>query len=266
MVGLLLALVFIAPLLWSAITSVKPPDETTIATPTLPSRIDIANYERLTDYGAGIVTYITNSAIVAGLTVVGTILVGTLAGYGFSRYDFPLKNGLFLAILATLMIPFQSLLIPLFIVLRNFGLTNSLVGLAFVYIMFQLPFAVFIMRNSFDRIPRELEEAAITDGAGDFRTLVSVMVPMVIPGIVTVGLFAFLLAWNEFFAALILLTDESSFTLPIMLLSARQGLWYSVEWGSLQAGVVITMIPCLVFYVVLQRYYVGGLQAGAVKG
>jgi multiple sugar transport system permease protein len=89
-----------------------------------------------------------------------TIIVGTLAGYGFSRFDFPFKNALFLAILATLMIAFQSLLIPLFIVLRNFGLTNSLVGLALVYIMFQLPFAIFVMRNSLDRIPRELEEAA----------------------------------------------------------------------------------------------------------
>lgn len=264
--GLLLALLFIAPLLWSGVTSIRPPDEALDSPPTLPSRVDFANYARLTDYGAGIVTYIMNSAFVSGLTVLGTLVVGTMAGYGFSRFDFRFKNALFLAILATLMIPFQSLLIPLFIVLKGLGLINSLVGLALVYVTFQLPFAIFVMRNAFDRIPRELEEAAITDGAGQFRTLLGVMLPMVIPGIVTIGLFAFLLAWNEFFAALILLTDESSFTLPIMLLSARQGVWHSVEWGSLQAGVVITMIPCLVFYVVLQRYYVGGLQAGAVKG
>ncbi|CAN5467342.1 carbohydrate ABC transporter permease [soil metagenome] len=263
--GFVLALVFVAPLLWSSVTSIKPPAEATVTPPALPSRIDFANYERLNAYGAGIATYLANSVFVSLLTIVGTLVVGTLAGYGFSRFDFPFKNALFLVVLATLMIPFQSLLIPLFVVLRQLGLTNSLVGLALVYIMFQLPFSIFVMRNSFDRIPRELEEAAVTDGAGQLRTLRSVMIPMVVPGVVTIGLFAFLLAWNEFFAALILLTNESTFTLPILLLSARQGLWFTIEWGSLQAGVVITMIPCLVFYVLLQRYYIGGLQSGAVK-
>jgi multiple sugar transport system permease protein len=92
------------------------------------------------------------------------------------------------------------------------------------------------------------------------------MLPLVMPGLVTIGLFAFLAAWNEFFAALILLTNQKSFTLPILLLSARQGLWGNIEWGALQAGVTITMLPCLVFYIVLQRYYVSGLSSGAVKG
>jgi multiple sugar transport system permease protein len=263
--GFVLALVFVAPLVWSAVTSVKPPGEAASGSIALPSTLSAANYERLTAYGAGIITYLANSIIVSGITIVGTLVVGTLAGYGFSRFDFPFKNVFFLVILATLMIPFQSLLIPLFVVLRQLGLTNSLLGLALVYIMLQLPFSIFVMRNSFDRIPRELEEAAVTDGAGQLRLLRSVMIPMVVPGIVTIGLFAFLLAWNEFFAALILLTNEATFTLPILLLSARQGLWFTIEWGSLQAGVVITMIPCLVFYVLLQRYYIGGLQSGAVK-
>ena len=263
--GFVLAMVFIAPLLWSGVTSVKPAAEATDTPPSLPSQLSTENFERLADYGVGITTYVTNSVIVSGLTILGTLIIGTMAGYGFSRFEFRFKNAFFLIILATLMIPFQSLLIPLFVVLRNLGLTNSLIGLALVYIMFQLPFSIFVMRNSFDRVPRELEEAAVTDGAGQIRLLLGVMVPMVIPGIVTIGLFSFLLAWNEFFAALILLTNEATFTMPILLLSARQGLWYTIEWGSLQAGVVITMIPCLVFYVLLQRFYVGGLQAGAVK-
>lgn len=261
-----LALLFISPLVWSAITSVKPPGEAATAPLALPSEISTANYERLGDYGAGIGQYLTNSVLVSGIAVLGTLIIGTMAGYGFSRFEFPFKNALFIIILTTLMIPFQALMIPLFVVLRNLGLTNDLFGLAMVYIMFQLPFSVFVMRNSFERVPRELEEAAIVDGAGHIRLLVGVMVPMVLPGIVTIGLFAFLLAWNEFFAALILLTHESTFTLPILLLSARQGLWFTIEWGALQAGVVITMIPCLVFYFLLQRFYVSGLQSGAVKG
>lgn len=103
------------------------------------------------------------------------------------------------------------------------------------------------------------------DGASQLRMLRSVMLPIVMPGVVTIGLFAFLAAWNEFFAAIILLTKESSFTLPILLNATRQGLWGTIEWGALQAGVVITMVPCLVFYILLQRYYVSGLQSGAVK-
>jgi multiple sugar transport system permease protein len=261
----LLALLFISPLVWSAITSIKPAAEAATAPMALPSEISTANYERLGDYGAGIGTYLTNSILVSSVAVIATLIIGTMAGYGFSRFDFRFKNALFIVILATLMIPFQALMIPLFIVLRQLGLTNDLFGLAMVYTMFQLPFSVFVMRNSFDRVPRELEEAAIVDGAGQIRLLVGVMAPMVLPGIVTIGLFAFLLAWNEFFAALILLTHESTFTLPILLLSARQGLWFTIEWGALQAGVVITMIPCLIFYFLLQRFYVSGLQSGAVK-
>lgn len=261
----ILALLFVSPLVWSAITSVKPADEVSTAPLAMPSEITTENYERLGDYGAGITQYLTNSITVSLIAVIGTLIIGTMAGYGFSRFDFRFKNALFIMILATLMIPFQALMIPLFVVLRQLGLVNDLVGLALVYIMFQLPFSVFVMRNSFDRVARELEEAAIVDGAGQIRLLLGVMVPMVVPGIVTIGLFAFLLAWNEFFAALILLTQESNFTLPILLLSARQGLWFTIEWGALQAGVVITMIPCLVFYFLLQRFYVSGLQSGAVK-
>jgi multiple sugar transport system permease protein len=267
LLGLVLAVLFLAPLVWTAVTSIKPPAEASAAPPTgLPSRIDWGNYETLTTYGEGIVSYLWNSVIVSAITISGTVVIGTLAGYGFSRFEFPFKGLVFIVILATLMIPFQSVVIPLFVVLKQMNLTNSLLGVGLVYITFQLPFSIFIMRNAFDKVPRELEETAIVDGASQARMLRSVMLPLVMPGVVTIGLFAFLAAWNEFFGALILLTSQKSFTLPILLLSARQGLWNNVDWGALQAGVTITMIPCLVFYVLLQRYYVSGLSAGAVKG
>jgi len=265
-VGFVLALLFALPMAWAAIASVMPPTQTAKGPPPwLPETVDAGNYEALASYGAGITNYIINSVIVAGITVLGTLLVGTFGGYGFSRFEFPGKNILFLVILATLMIPFQSILIPLFIVLKYLGLLNTLIGVGLVYVTFQLPFSVFVMRNSFDKVPRELEEAAVVDGASQMRTLRAVMLPMVMPGVVTIGLFAFLTAWNEFFAALILLTKESSFTLPVLLNATRQGLYGTIEWGALQAGVVITMVPCLIFYVLLQRYYVSGLQSGAVK-
>jgi multiple sugar transport system permease protein len=264
--GFILALLFALPMAWAAIASVMPPKQAAMGPPPfLPEHVDTGNYDALTTYGEGIANYILNSVVVVTITIVGTIVIGTLGGYGFSRFEFPLKGPLFLIILATLMIPFQSILIPLFIVLKNLGLVNTLLGVGLVYITFQLPFSVFVMRNSFDKVPRELEEAAVVDGAGQLRTLRAVMLPIVMPGLVTIGLFAFLNAWNEFFAALILLTKESTFTLPVLLNAARQGLYGTVNWGALQAGVVITMVPCLVFYVLLQRYYVSGLQSGAVK-
>ncbi len=264
--GFVLALLFAMPMVWAAIASIMPPVQAAKGPPPwLPSSVDTGNYEALTTYGAAIGNYIYNSVVVASITILGTLIVGTLGGYGFSRFEFPLKGPLFLVILATLMIPFQSILIPLFIVLKNLGLLNTLIGVGLVYVTFQLPFSVFVMRNSFDKVPRELEEAAVVDGAGQLRTLRAVMLPIVVPGVVTIGLFAFLTAWNEFFAALIPLTKELSFTLPVLLNAARQGLYGTVNWGALQAGVVITMIPCLIFYVLLQRYYVSGLQAGAVK-
>jgi multiple sugar transport system permease protein len=266
LVGFVLALLFALPMVWAAIVSVMPPEQAAKGPPPwLPESLDGGNYDALAAYGSGIGNYVLNSVIVASITVVGTLLVGTLGGYGFSRFEFPLKGPLFLVILATLMIPFQSILIPLFIVLKNLGLTNSLLGVGLVYVTLQLPFSVFVMRNSFDKVPRELEEAAVMDGAGQLTTLRRVMLPVVMPGVVTIGLFAFLTAWNEFFAALILLTKETSFTLPVLLNATRQGLYGTINWGALQAGVVITMVPCLVFYVLLQRYYVSGLQSGAVK-
>lgn len=266
LVGFVLALLFAMPMVWAAIASVMPPGQAAKGPPPwLPTIVDTGNYQALGSYGAGIGNYIVNSVIVASITIIGTLLVGTLGGYGFSRFDFPGKGVLFLVILATLMVPFQSILIPLFMWLKQLGLLNTLLGVGLVYVTFQLPFSVFVMRNSFDKVPRELEEAAVVDGAGQIRTLRAVMLPMVMPGVVTIGLFAFLTAWNEFFAALILLTKESSFTLPVLLNATRQGLYGTIEWGALQAGVVITMVPCLIFYVLLQRYYVSGLQSGAVK-
>lgn len=265
--GLSLALAFLAPLFWTAVSSVKPPGEANAAPPTgFPSRLDFTNYGTLAYYGSGILTYLFNSLQVSAITIGGTLVIATLAGYGFSRFRFPLKGPLFVLILALLMIPFQSLAIPMFILLKALGLTNSLVGVGLVYITFQLPFSIFVMRIAFGNIHREIEEAALVDGCSQLQVLVRVMLPQVVPGLVTIALFAFLAAWNEFFAAFILLTQQTSFTLPIMLLSAQGGVWFSINWGALQAGVTIAMIPSLVFYILLQRYYIEGVSTGAVKG
>jgi len=230
-VCIILAILFLFPIVWTGINSVKPPAEASASPPTflpsaspptfLPSRIEFENYAKLNNYGKGVWTYVSNSLVTALITVVGSVVLSTLAGYGFARFNFPMKNVSFLLILATLMIPFQSILIPLFLILTQLRLQNTLFGLSLVYITFQLPFGVFIMRNSFASVPREIEEAALLDGCSALSMLYRVMFALVRPGIITVGIYAFLNSWNEFLAALIFMTKEANFTLPILLTSVR---------------------------------------------
>jgi multiple sugar transport system permease protein len=257
---------FLFPLAWSLLTSLMPAGESSTSPPTyLPSRLSLENYRSLLSYGEGIGHYVWNSGAVAALTVGLTVTLSTLAGYGFSRFTFPGRNAVFVGILATLMIPFQSILTPLFVLLRLLHLQNTLTGLALVYTTFQLPFSVFMMRNSFDAVPREIEEAALLDGCTPLRMLLRVMLRLVSPGVVTVGLFAFFGAWNELLAALILQTDAEKFTLPVMLLNARSGSLGTINWGVMQAGISVGMLPCAALFLLLQRYYISGLIAGAVK-
>jgi multiple sugar transport system permease protein len=266
-VGAAVVLLFFAPFAIALLSSFRPRSEA--SQPPLPpwplSGVSFDSYLTLDTFGGGIWHHMVNSLVVAISTVVITVVVSLLAGYGFSRYRFPLKNALFILIIATLMIPFQSILTPLFIILSRLGLTNSLFGLILVYVTLQLPFSVFMMRNAFDAVPKEIEEAARIDGARDLGLLMRVLFPLVLPGVVTVAIFAFLNAWNEFFAALVLLSSNDKFTLPVLMTAVRSARMGAIDWGALQAGVVVMVIPCLVVFLLLQRFYMRGLMAGAVK-
>ena len=265
--GILASAFFLAPFAWAALASLRHGAES--QSPPLPpwptDGISFDAYAMLDTFGAGVWRHTFNSALVSLATVVLTVVISLLAGYGFSRYRFPLKNALFVLIIATLMIPFQSILTPLFIILAKLGLNNSLVGLTLVYVTLQLPFSVFMMRNAFDSVPKEIEEAARIDGARDVRLLVRVLLPLVMPGVATVAIFAFLNAWNEFLAALILLSDNDKYTLPVLMTAVRAGRLGAINWGAVQAGVMVMTIPCLIIFLALQRYYMRGLMAGAVK-
>lgn len=265
--ALVAALLFVAPIAWTMLASLKPAAEANL--PPLPpwptTGWSTDSYAALDAFGAGVGHYAGNSLTVALATAAITSIVSLLGGYGFSRFRFPLKNALFVLVIATIMIPFQSILTPLFLLLTRLGLQNTLAGLVLVYVTLQLPFSIFMMRNAFDAVPREIEEAARIDGAGSLQLLARVMLPLVFPGIVTVALFAFLAAWNEFLAALILLTDQDKFTLPILMTAVRSGRFGAVNWGAVQAGVTVMMVPCLILFLALQRFYIRGLTAGAVK-
>jgi multiple sugar transport system permease protein len=164
------------------------------------------------------------------------------------------------------MIPFQAILTPLFMQLNAMHLTDSLFRLVRFYSTVNLPFGVFVMRTAFGSIPGELEDAASIDGAGTLRTFTHLLRPLVAPGMATTALYAFLAAWTEFLGALTFLTRQDLYTLPLSLVNLQQGAYGEINYGYLAAGSVIPLIPCVILFVALQRFYVAGLSAGAVKG
>lgn len=256
-----LAIIFLFPLVWTAVSSVSPQAGTSQS-----SGWGFGNYATLSRYQAGIWQYLANSAFVSLTTVLLTLLISFLGGYAFARFSFPGKNLLFLTTLAILMVPYATLLIPLYVLLNQLGLQNSLLGVALVLTMFQLPFATFMMRISFEAIPREFDEAAMVDGCSTWTALWRVLLPAVKPGLITVGLFAFLSAWNDFFAPLILINDSSKLTLPLAVSNLRVQVQGVVDYGATEAGVVVLALPCLVLFLLLQRHYVRGFMSGAFKG
>jgi multiple sugar transport system permease protein len=265
--GCLLSLVFVLPLAWALIQSFEP-GAAIAATPSARdfAHLTLANYIGLFGHGSDIQHYMLNSFVVALGTAALTAICATLAGYAFGRFRFRGQGIAFGIILVTLMIPFQAILTPLFLELNDVHLTNSLFGLMLFYVTFNLPFGVFIMRNTFLQIPSEIEDAAFVDGASHWTMLSRVMRPLILPGIATTVLYAFLSSWTEFLGALTFLTSQSRFTLPVELFNLEVGTYGSVNLGYLVAGAVIAMIPCVVLYVSLQRYYVQGLMAGSIKG
>jgi multiple sugar transport system permease protein len=256
-----LATIFLFPLIWTAVSSVSPHAGT--------SQVNgwgFGNYASLEHYQAGIWRYLENSAFVSGLTVLLTLFISLLGGYSFARFKFAGKDALFLLTLAILMVPYATLLIPLYVLLNKLGLQNSLVGVALVLTVFQLPFSTFMMRISFESLPRELDEAAMVDGCSSFTILWRVLLPGVKPGLITVGLFAFLAAWNDFLAPLILINDTNRMTLPLAVSNLRGQVQGVVDYGATEAGVVVLALPCIVLFLVLQRHYVRGFMSGALKG
>jgi multiple sugar transport system permease protein len=265
--GVLVSAVFVVPLAWEIFRSFQP--ESVVGAPLTGrsfSHLTTANYRALLSGRDDIIRNVMNSLIAALLTAALTGLVATLAGYGFGLFRFRGAGIVFGVVLLAFMIPFQAVVTPLFLELHFLHLLNSLVGLALFYTTFSLPIGVYVMRNSFLQVPRELVDAARVDGASVLTTLARVLRPLVMPGIATTALYAFLFSWTELLGALSFMTNDSLFTLPVALSNVETGTYGSVNYGLLLAGAVIAMIPCIVVYVALQRFYVRGLVSGALKG
>ena len=265
-IALLVSALTLLPLVMTFLSSIKTAAEASAVPPHyLPSSASLENYLKVLHYQAGLGTYLFNSLAVAFLTIVLCLVLAVPAGYGLARFPIPARETIFVLLLAGMMVPYQALLTPLYLMFSRLGLANTHLGLAIVHTVLQLPFSIYIMRSAFAAVPRELEEAAIVDGCGSFQALWRIFLPVSRPAIVTLVLFAFITSWNEFIAALIFMGKETRFTVPVMLVGVRQGHFGAVDWGALQAGVVISILPCLLIYALLQKHYVSGLLSGAAK-
>lgn len=264
---LALCALMLTPLFLSISASFKSTAEAAALPPVyIPTAVTLDSYERLWTYQAGLPTYLLNSLGTAFLTIAFVLILTIPAAYALARFPIPGKEIMFVALLLALIIPYQALLTPMFLMFAQLKLTNTILGLAILHTTIQIPFSVYVLRNNFAAVPRELEEAAVMDGANTWQVLRRIFVPSVVPGIITVALFAFVTSWNEFLGALVMMSKSSSFTLPVILAAARtETSMGGTDWGLLQAGVTISIIPCIGVYLLLQKYYVSGLLSGAVK-
>jgi multiple sugar transport system permease protein len=253
------------PLYWMAISSVKQyGDLFSRNFDLLPSGAStLQNYTELL-HKTLFARYFLNSLIVAVLATAGSVVAAVLAGFGVTRFDFPGRKLIASSVLFTYMFPPILLSIPLFVMLKNAGLVNSLFGLALAHVSFTLPLAMWLAIIFFEAIPIDLDEAAMIDGAGRLRTLWAVILPIAIPGVVAICVFSFILSWNDYLFALVLIVDETKKTLPVGVAGFVEAT--SVEWGLLMAGGVLITLPVLIGFSIAQRWLIEGLGAGAVKG
>ncbi|TCO40994.1 multiple sugar transport system permease protein [Kribbella antiqua] len=259
-------LVFLGfPLLWLISSSLKSPQEFASITPTiLPKNVDFSNYsDALSEQG--LVRGLMNSLQISIASTILVLIVSLPVSYALARFRSrlrPITNGW---ILVSQVFPVILIVIPLFMILRPLHLTNTIPGVVIVYMVWSMPFALWMLQGYVAAVPRELEEAASVDGAGRLRTIVSIVMPLLRPGLIATAMFTFISAWNEFFFALVLLQDPDLKTLPLVL-ARFVGAEGQVQFGPLAAASVLATVPSLVFFAFLQRRLTSGLLSGAVKG
>lgn len=269
--GLLLLASFISlyPVLWVLKMAFSSGRSFAASASPIPEQVSLENFQRVMGTTAADGSWLfgqqlLNSVVVSAATTVIGIFLATTAAYAFSRFRFAGREAALSSFLITQMFPATMMAIPLYVLLDYMHLLDTWLGLALVYSTTSLPFCVFMLKGYFDTIPTELEEAALLDGASRTRIFWSLILPLARPAIAVTALFSFMTAWNEFILASTFMTSETAYTLPVLLQSSVGE--YSANWGVFAAGAILTSLPVMILFYVLQRYLVGGLTAGSVKG
>lgn len=256
-------LVFLLPFLWMLSTSLKPDTQLFVSPPVwIPNPIAWENY-----YGAitsvPFFTYAKNTLLVASISTFGAILTNPVAGYSLARIKWKGRETLFIITLAVMMVPAQVTMVPLFIVFSKM----DMVGTFFPLILpsfFGAPFFIFLMRQFFKQLPRDLEDAARIDGCSEFGIYFRIMLPLIQPAILTVALFQFINSWNDFMGPLIYLNDEKMYTLQLGLQQFKQA--YNTIWNQLMAASVLVALPIIILYFFVQKSFIQGITFGGIKG
>ncbi len=259
------ALVVIFPLVWMVITAFKTDREIFFSPWKWPAVLQWSNFDRAWTQ-ASIGHYFLNTIIVVGASVFLTLLFSSMAAYVLSRFDFPGNRFIYYLFLAGLMFPVFLALVPLFFVVKDLHMIGTYQGLILVYTAYSLPFSIFFLTSFFKSLPSEVAEAAIIDGASQYRVFFNIMLPMAQPGLVAIGIFNVLGQWNQFILPLVLNPNPGRYVLSqgLAFLAIQQG--YDSDWSALFAALTITMIPTLIVYILFQRRVQEGMTAGALKG
>jgi multiple sugar transport system permease protein len=254
------------PAYWMVVTSLKPNEAAFRLPPELiPSEPTLESYISQLKDRAGFLTFVSNGFVVSGLTTVLSIIVSVHAGYAFSRFRFPAKGSLLLLILASQMAPYVLIVVSIYVLFQQLQLLNTYLGLVLAFSSFALPFSIWMMRGFFDTIPRDLEEAAMVDGASRLSAMQRVILPLVGPGVIAVGLYTFMNTWNNLLFALSLTNSQDMRTIPPGFLLTYVG-EFQYAWADAMAGSVMASLPMVIVFIFLQRHLVAGITAGAVKG
>ncbi|MDQ0971564.1 raffinose/stachyose/melibiose transport system permease protein [Neobacillus niacini] len=256
------ALVIIYPIIWLGLSGLKSNSDFFLNTWSLPEEWIWSNYKAAWDAGIG--QFFLNSVYVTVVSVITVLLLGSMAAYGLSRFQFKGQNLVLILILSGLMLAPQVSLIPLYKLLQGLGLYNTYWALVLPYVAFQLPFSIFLMRSYFLSIPRELEESAIIDGCNTWKVYRHIIIPMGKPIIASCALLTGMNVWNEFMFALVFVEDSSLRTIPVGLMNLRSQL--NTNFGIQLAGLAISALPMIIAYIIFQKQFVRGLTAGSVKG
>jgi N,N'-diacetylchitobiose transport system permease protein len=261
--GVLFSVIMIFPVYWVINTAFKPGPEVLQFTPSfLPEHPTLDNF--VSAFKAPLFLQdLLNGLIVTVIAVMGALVVGFMAALAIARFKFYGRRSLILIVLAVQLVPFLALLIPLFLMLQRANLTNSLIGVSITYLVLILPYTVWTLRGFISGIPRELDEAALIDGCSRFQTFWRIILPLMGPGLVATSVYGFIQAWNEFIIINTLNSPEKQNLMAWLLQNQTNR---GTAWGPLMAGAIITSLPVVIFFLIIQRNIATGLTAGAVKG